>query len=243
MRIRILLWSAFVCLAGTGAAAGENPPAKGFDATGSDPRAVELADEVMENMGGRAAWDGTECIGWTIFGRSHVWNRYTGDYRLETDTSVVIMNLETGEGTSWERGTPLEGDELDVALRRARSVWINDSYWLLMPYKLKDTGVTLKYGGETVTEDGRAADMLVLTFENVGETPDNKYEICVDRGTGLVSQWAFYRNAADDEPRFVLPWSDWRSYGDIRLSSGRGRVDIENISVTPCADSGVFEKP
>jgi hypothetical protein len=243
MRIRVLRWSAFVCLAAAAATAGENPPAQGFNADGSDPKAVELADEVMERMGGRGAWDNTACIAWTIFGRSHVWNRHTGDYRMETDSSVVIMNLNNREGRSWERGIALAGEEHDVAIRRARSVWINDSYWLVMPYKLKDSGVTLRYRGESATEDGRAAYVIELTFADVGETPDNKYEVYIDRESGLVSQWAFYRTYEDAEPRFVLPWNDWNRYGDIQLSSGRGRFDVTEISVTQCADTGVFDRP
>jgi len=242
MRASVLRWSAGVCLVAAVAVAGDNPPADGFDATGSDRRAIEIADEVMERMGGREAWDDTECIAWTIFGRSHVWNRHNGDYRMETDTSVVIMNLESGEGQSWERGVQLQGEEHAVAIRRARSVWINDSYWLVMPYKLKDSGVTLRYGGEVATEDGRAADVLELTFTAVGETPDNKYEVYVDRESGLVSQWAFYRDADDPDPRFVIPWANWSSYGDIKLSSGRGKFEVTEISVTHCASIGAFEK-
>jgi hypothetical protein len=243
MRNLVLRWSAAVCLVATVAVAEDNPSAEGFNSAGSDPRAIEIADAVMERMGGRHSWNSTECISWTIFGRSHVWNRHTADYRMETDTSVVIMNLNSGTGRSWERGVPLDGEENEVAIQRAHSVWINDSYWLVMPYKLKDTGVTLYYRGEAATEDGRAAEVLELTFSDVGETPDNKYEVYVDRESGLVSQWAFYRNTGDPEPRFVLPWSDWTRYGDIQLSSGRGKFDVTEISVTHCAGTGAFDKP
>ena len=34
--------------------AGDNPSAPGFNAAGSDPKAIALADEVMAAMGGRA---------------------------------------------------------------------------------------------------------------------------------------------------------------------------------------------
>ena len=34
-----------------------NPPAEGFNAAGSDAKAMELADRTMDAMGGRAAWD------------------------------------------------------------------------------------------------------------------------------------------------------------------------------------------
>ena len=45
-----------------------------------------------------------------------------------------------------------------------------------MPFKLKNSGVTLKYLGDTTaTKDGKPADVLQLTFEGMGVTPDNKH--------------------------------------------------------------------
>ena len=44
-----------------------------------------------------------------------------------------------------------------------------------MPYKLKDSGVTLKYKGQDTLETGHPAEKLQLTFEEVGKTPENKY--------------------------------------------------------------------
>ena len=34
----------------------ENPAAEGFDAEGSDAKAIEIADEVMKAMGGNRLW-------------------------------------------------------------------------------------------------------------------------------------------------------------------------------------------
>ena len=48
--------------------------------------------------------------------------------------------------------------------------WINDTYWLVMPFKLKDSGVTLKYVGDGKTQAGDDADVLAMTFKNVGVT-------------------------------------------------------------------------
>ena len=51
-----------------------NPAAEGFDAAGSDAKAITVADEVMEKMGGRANWDNTRYVTWKFFGRRmHVW--------------------------------------------------------------------------------------------------------------------------------------------------------------------------
>ena len=122
-----------------------NPACAGFDAAGSDASAIALADEVMRAMGGRAAWDRTRVLCWTFFGRrSHVWDKWTGDYRLEEGERVVLLNLESGAGRVFDKGVErTDAAEVGPALQRAKSVWINDSYWLVMPYKLKDSGVTL----------------------------------------------------------------------------------------------------
>jgi len=223
--------------------AGSNPPAQGFDEAGSDPKAMQLADHTMEAMGGRANWDAVQTIGWTIFGRSHLWNKWTGQYRLDADTLTVVMNVNTGLGRAWRKGSEVTAPEdLAEVLRDSKSIWINDSYWLAMPYKLKDSGVTLGYGGEKTTEDGRAADVLILTFKGVGDTPDNKYDVFVDRESGLVTQWCYYKLAADPTPRFTLPWTNWTSFGTVKLATGRGKADVTGIRVTLADERESFEK-
>ena len=65
--------------------------------------------------------------------------------------------------------------ELKEALDNAYAAWINDSYWVVMPYKLQDPGVKLTYTREDKTEDGKDAHVLTMTFDSVGLTPQNKY--------------------------------------------------------------------
>ena len=65
-----------------------NPAAEGFDMAGSDKEAIAIADEVMEAMGGRKAYDNTRFISWNFFGaRKHIWDKQTGDVRIETPRS------------------------------------------------------------------------------------------------------------------------------------------------------------
>jgi hypothetical protein len=192
----------------------ENPPMKGFDLEGSDARALAIADQVMERLGGRQSWDSTRYITWRFFGRRlHVWDKWSGNIRFEQGEQVVLMNIHTRQGRVWESGVEVaDPDTLEARLQHGYRAWINDSYWLVMPYKLKDSGVTLKYGGEGATADGRPADILALTFKDVGVTPQNKYDVYVDRENHLVRQWAFYAQVEDQEPGFVVPWANWQSY-------------------------------
>ena len=247
MTSRILaagLMAGLLFVSARSSSADENPPMPGFDAARSNARAVELADRAMQVMGGRNAWDSTRVIAWTMFKRSHVWDKWTGDYRLEMDSTLVIMNINTKQGRVWEKGAEVaDSGKRDDMLGRAMSIWINDSYWLLMPYKLKDTGVTLRYVGGESTENGRAADVVELTFREVGDTPENKYRVWIDRETGLVSQWAYYENASNAEPNFTRPWNKWEHYGDIMISTGRGKFDMTGVRVSKDADTSAFAAP
>jgi len=214
----------------------------------SDARAIEIAQSVVKRMGGWDAWDRTRILRWTFFGgRVHHWDRHTGDVRIEGRSGdgeyLWLMNVHSLEGRVWKDGEEItDADELKQALTRGHEVWVNDSYWMVMPYKLLDPGVTLKYGGEGKLEDGRAADILKLTFdEGVGYTPQNGYDVFVARDTGLVEQWAFYSDAADPEPRFTMPWENWQTFGEIMLSNGRGREMDWEIAVHDQLPQSVFK--
>jgi hypothetical protein len=223
----------------------QNPPAEGFDAAGSDSEAIAIADEVMEAMGGRAAWDATRYLSWNFFGmRTHVWDRWTGDLRYQVGDTLVLTNVNSREGKAFKGGVEVEDpDELAGLLDQTYKAWINDSYWLLMPYKLKDSGVTLRYLGEGAMADGRAADKLQLTFEGVGVTPDNKYDVYVSKDRRLVEQWSFYNRYDDPEPRFTTPWANWTRHGNVLLSGDRGQRQLTDIRVFDELPRSVFESP
>ena len=205
----------------------------------ADAKSAEIAAAVMRKMGGQDAWEATRFVTWSFFGnRRHLWDKHTGDIRVEgTDREtgaayLVLMNLNSKAGRAWSDGEEVtETAALAALLDRGEAAWINDSYWLFMPYKLRDPGVTLKHVGAATMVDGRGAEMLELTFDAVGRTPENRYRVYVADDSGLVEQWDFYRAAADEEPQFQIPWHDWQRYGGILLSANRGRGSHSGIAV------------
>ena len=154
------------------------------------------------------------------------------------------MNLHDGTGRAWRDGEEItDADALAGMLENGESAWINDSYWLVMPYKLKDSGVTLKHAGSGTMEDGRPAEILQLTFEGVGRTPENKYLVYVSGDTGLVEQWDFYATADDEEARFQTPWHNWQRHGEILLSDSRGENGHTDVAVFDQLPDSVFTDP
>jgi len=222
-----------------------NPPAKGFNMEGSDQTAMLIADKSMVAMGGRSAWDQTNVISWNFLGyRKLLWDKENNKVRIDylKDDLSIALDMNDMTGKVWKNGQEITDKEaLDPYLKSAKSAWINDSYWLFMPFKLKDSGVTLRYEEEDTTATGIRSDVLKLTFDEVGDTPQNAYRVWVDIDDKLIKQWAWYADAADQEPRFVKPWTDYKPYGDILLAGERGEKDITEIAVMNEAPKDVFE--
>ena len=211
----------------------------------SDPQAVAVAQAVMQAQGGQKAWEQTRYLQWNFFGnRRLTWDRYTGDVRIEylKQPLVTLVNVNTRKGRVFRQGQEeTRPDSLQQYLNEGYRAWTNDSYWLLMPYKLLDPGVTLRYLGTESTETGRPADKLQLTFSGVGITPQNRYFVWVDKSTRLVSQWAYFPKAEQEKPAFVNPWKDYRRYGKIMLSGDRGNRRLTEISVKPTLSANTFK--
>lgn len=203
----------------------------------------------MQALGGTEAWNGTRYLrfdfavdrgGKTVRSRAHTWDKWTGRHRLEAniqpmwslgvlirrppprkegDPFVVLMNINTKEGSAYLNGKRLEGEEEKKYLELAYAIWVNDTYWLLMPYKMRDPGVTLAYDGEEKKGD-ETWDKVVLTFDNVGLTPKDKYWAYVNRTTGLVDKWEYILDGGPG-PAIPFVWKDWTRHGTILLASDR----------------------
>ncbi|MEM9831794.1 MAG: hypothetical protein AAF944_14230 [Bacteroidota bacterium] len=221
-----------------------NPPAEGFNEAASDEKAIAIADSVMQAMGGRQAWDTTQYVSWNFFGaRTLLWDKQSGDVRIEVprDSAIYLINVNSDQGKVAMGGEEItDTDSLSKYVERGKSIWINDSYWLFMPFKLKDSGVTLTYAGEDTIQGGASAEVLELRFEGVGVTPQNKYRVYVDPNDYMVEQWAYYPEAEMDTPRFITPWAEYEKYGALMLSGDRGQRDITDIEVMEAVPEGTF---
>jgi len=221
-----------------------NPAADGFNAEASDETAIQWADKVMEAMGGRESWDTTRFLHWNFFGRrTLLWDKQEGKVRIESpgDSMTYLVDLFNNTGQVKKGNAVMtQPDSIAKYVERGRRIWINDSYWLVMPFKLKDSGVTLKHVGQDTTLAGSMAEVLSLTFESVGVTPQNKYLVYIDPATNLVNQWDFFTNADDEAPRFAMPWKGYQSYGALKLSGDRGKPQLSDIAVLESVPASVF---
>ncbi len=224
----------------------ENTADINFDIIGSDKKAIDLADSVMNAMGGRYNWDNTHFLKWNFFGkRELIWDKFKNRVRIDITSSntIIISDLKTGE-TKLEIGKKIisDKDSLVKYAQKAKAIWINDSYWLVMPFKMKDAGVTLKYIGRKENSIGAMSEVVSLTFKNTGNTPDNKYYIYINPRTFLVTQWDFYKKSEDLKPEFSNVWQDYKAFDRIFLSGNRGSSGyISNIRVYKKLPESIFK--
>ncbi|MEM9293260.1 MAG: hypothetical protein AAGD01_16375 [Acidobacteriota bacterium] len=218
------------------------PPAA---AGSSEPEAVALAQRTVDAMGGTAGWDEVRHVHFNFANfRSHTWDKATGDHRIEGrtrdgNTYVVLHNLNSREGRAWKNGEETTGEEQDALLQSAYGAWINDTYWLLAPYKLLDPGVTLSYEGKEELDD-TVYETVKLTFDSVGLTPGDTYWVYIDHETGLVGRWAYVLESAEEGAEATAwRWTDWQSYGPVKLASGRSLVGGERE--LPLVDIAIYD--
>lgn len=202
----------------------------------SDAKAVAIADKVTKALGGEKRWNQLEGVRWS-FGsevgdtlkskRTHAWDKHTGWHRVEGKNRAgqafcYIENVnDSTQGMAWVDGVAIEGDSLRKLLKLAKRLWTNDSYWFLMPYKLRDPGVILKYGG-TASEGDRRYEKVALSFDHVGQTPGDHYWIYVNRANYRIEKWEYVLEG-DTPPPQGLTWEGWEEHGGLWFATAHRR--------------------
>ena len=209
-------------------------------APATDPRALRIADQVMKALGGQQKWDALPGLRWS-FGavindtirshRRHAWNKHRGWHRVgyknaAGDSFCIIHKVGTSEGRAWVNGNAIEGDSLQKLITRGMRIWTNDTYWMLMPYKMRDPGVNLVWDSEK-QRDGRTYDVLSMTFGKVGQTPGDHYWVYVNRANTRVELWDMVLEG-DKPPAVTYSWADWVESGGLWFPTAH-RQERRNI--------------
>lgn len=140
--------------------------------TGENPtKADELANKMLKALN-KPAWDSTNVLAWTHKGmHQFVWDKKNQMVEVKWDKNDVFLNLkEWNKGKAFSEGKEITDAQIDVLRGKAWSIFCNDSFWLIAPYKVFDEGVNRKI---VKTEDG--ADALLASYSSGGVTPGDSY--------------------------------------------------------------------
>jgi hypothetical protein len=194
-----------------------------------DARSAPLVDSLMAAMGGLEAWNAIPAIRFDFVilekdkpevRRSHWWDKAHGRCRVEwTDDRgrkiAAVVRLSDGTGRSCTAGVA-DADPLRAKhVERAYAMWVNDTYWFSMPFKLHDPGVRIAYDRPEKRAEG-AYDVLSLTFADVGLTPKDHYWLFLNRRTHRIDRWEYLLQGREPPPQ-AASWTDWRQVGPVTM--------------------------
>ncbi len=157
------------------------------------------------------------------FERSFKWN-------LKTDDLVYMNATDT---VSYNRNTTLDS----IAMLADRA-FVNDSYWLLAPFKLVwDKGTTFSEEENVIAPLSKdKLNKLTITYDNEGGyTPGDAYDIYYANDYS-VKEWTF-RKGNNKEPTMLTSWEEYRTFNNIKLatmhrdSTNKFKLYFTNISI------------
>jgi hypothetical protein len=188
-----------------------------------DEKAAELADAVIAANGGPAfarlkRIEFTFTVtkgGETLAAARHVWDIANHSDTVSWNGRIVTVDLNA---------PPAEGEG-----REAYKRWVNDSYWLLAPLKLRDPGTRLEYKGAQEIE-GKKYEVIRLSFASVGLTPGDQYDFYIDTAAKLVRRWD-YMPAPGKKTSGT--WDDYREFCGVKIATahdfGDKRITFSGI--------------
>ena len=244
----------------TGATSTATPAAASRAMGEADPLSAEVVKQMTDAMGGQAAWDNIPYFRFDfvvvkdakeIARFQHWWDKKNGRDRVQGPddkgrTVTAIVDLQTKKGKSFTEGI-VDTDSTNVAniVQMGYERWVNDTYWMMMPFKLRDPGVHLKHA-RTERRGGAEYDVIELSFDKgVGLTSGDRYWLYVNRGTHLMDRWEMLLESMKPPPS-AASWEGWTQVGPVRLSTlhrMEGRpvmIRLENVSAPEKMDETIF---
>lgn len=198
----------------------------GLAADDQSAKADDLAAAVWKASGGEN-WPKVKTIDFTfavekggqrVLSAEHHWDVAAQTDHVKWKDKDITVNL----------ADPAQDEEAQKAYAR----WVNDSYWLLAPVKLRDRGVHVAYEG-TKEIDGATREVLHLSFDPIGLTPNDQYLLYVDPAKHLVTSWDYLPKPGESSHS---TWGDYQTSGGLTLATdhkmdGGIRIRILNLKV------------
>jgi hypothetical protein len=191
----------------------------------ADSTAEAIADAVIKASGGDN-WPKVKKIHFTfnveqdgkqLMSATHEWDLAKG-----TDTVTWAGKTAT---------VKLNETPSDENAKAAFQRWTNDSYWLLAPLKLRDPGTSVT-ALTPLPPGAEDMDVIQLKFGAVGLTPDDVYNLYIDRATHLVRRWDYMPAPGK---KVSGTWEGYQEFGGLKLATehqfGDKRITFTDVKV------------
>jgi len=167
--------------------------------TGTQGNDAEVLADKMLSALNKPAYDSLEFIGFTFKGiHSYAWDKKSNNVTVKWNEQEVFLDLNQNP----------EG--FNLLEYKAYQYFINDTFWLVAPFKVKDKG------GIRSTVDTDEGKGLLVTYTQGGVTPGDTYLWILDE-RGFPTAWKLW---VDIVPvgGLEFSWENWREVEDVFFS-------------------------
>ncbi len=147
-----------------------------------------------------------ESDGKPMFSAQHLWNVPAG-----TDE----VKWKDKQGKDHQVTANLAAPASDEEGKTAYGRWVNDSYWLLAPLKIRDHGVKVEAGGAKDL-NGVTCETVRVSFDKVGLTPTDQYVLYIDPKTKLPCAWDYIPQSGTG---MQATWEKFQTFGGLNLAT------------------------
>ncbi|WP_298498638.1 hypothetical protein [uncultured Algibacter sp.] len=167
--------------------------------------------EKIANAHGFQNWKHVTEIQFTFFNkRSWIWKPKTHDVTLITEKDTINYNRTS----------------IDSVSIKADKAFINDKFWLLIPFQLVwDKGTTISTPAkETAPISKKQLNKITITYANEGGyTPGDAYDIYFDDHY-LIKEWAF-RKGNSPKAGLINTFENYQDYNGIKIALDHKKGD------------------
>ena len=140
---------------------------------GTNPKDADALAQKMLIAVKNSEYESTRFLEWSFAGgrHSYKWDKENGKVEVKWSKYLVNLNLnKTNKSIVFDNGKRVIGSEKLKLISKALAYFNNDSFWLVAPFKVFDSGTTRSI---VTLENGSEA--LLVTYKSGGTTPGDSY--------------------------------------------------------------------
>ncbi len=197
---------------------------------------ADLVAEKMLKALNKEAFDSLKYLHFEFRGEhKYLWHKPTNQAIIDWADNRVIMDLDSKSAIAYKNKVEVVDNKQEL-IDKAWNIWCNDSFWMVAPFKVFDSGTTRSIVMDsTISKTG-----LMVEYTSGGVTPGDKYLWLLDENYIPTS----YKMWVDIIPIGGLEatWEGWKTLkGGSKLAT-RHKIKGLDLELTNVKEANSFSE-